>query len=83
MTRSGEAEFTGRIEAITLPSVGGHPTFKAQVGTEDGPVELVFVGYRMLPGFRVGRTLTARGTIVSEPRPMMYNPIYWLKAETV
>lgn len=79
---TGEVELTGRIQAITLPAVGAHPRYRVQVDSDRGSVELVFVGYRSLPGFRVGREVTARARIVPGVHPMMYNPIYWLKAET-
>ena len=80
---SGADELTGLIQAITLPAVGASPRFAVQVASGSGPVELVFVGYRSLPGFRVGREITARGTLVPGVHATMYNPIYWLKAETV
>lgn len=79
MTR-GEAEFSGRIHSLTLPGVGAHPTLRVQVEDEDSGIELVFVGYRSLPGFQIGRTITARGRLA--PGARMYNPSYWLKAET-
>lgn len=82
MNTSGEVEFTGRIQAITLPAVNAHPTYKVQIEHDDDMVELIFVGHRDLPGFRVGRSLTARGKILTTPRPIMYNPIYWLKADS-
>ncbi|WP_182353436.1 OB-fold nucleic acid binding domain-containing protein [Flaviflexus huanghaiensis] len=79
MTR-GQAEFTGRIHALTLPGVGAHPTFKVQVENSEGAMELIFVGSRSLPGFQVGRHITARGRLSAPSR--MYNPRYWLEAET-
>ncbi|MEZ7897680.1 MAG: hypothetical protein QMB98_02570 [Flaviflexus sp.] len=81
MNVTGEVEFTGRIQALTLPAVNAHPTFKVQVVSDDDLVELVFVGHRHLPGFRVGRNLTARGKLLRSTRQVMYNPIYWLKAD--
>lgn len=81
MRIAGEVEITGRIQALTLPAVGFHPTFKVRLASDELTVDLVFVGHRSLPGFRVGRHMTARGKIVAGDHPVIYNPIYWLKAD--
>lgn len=75
-----ETELTGRIDAIILPAAGAHPTFTVHVDTAgEDPVTLIFVGFRSLPGFRVGRNIAVRGRLVNGRT--MYNPIYWLEAE--
>lgn len=82
MTRRHDVTVSGRITSLTIPGAGSDPVFRVGLDAEGEPVILTFVGFKEIPGFRVGARLTARGTLLSDGMSqIMYNPLYTFEPE--
>lgn len=76
-----EETVDGTVRAMTIAGAGTEPVFHVDIDTTSGPIRLAFVGYRSIPGFRVGRDVTVTGRLSSIDGGTIFNPRYTLKGE--
>lgn len=71
------ATVQGRVRALTLPTTTAVTALVVEVADSTGPIQLVFVGRKAIPGIECGVTLRAHGRVsIRRGHRIMYNPAY-------
>jgi hypothetical protein len=74
-------KLTGALHRVQAGRPGGRPVLQAELGSDAGPVWLVWLGRDHIPGIEPGRVLVVEGTLsVQRGRPTIFNPRYDLGA---
>ena len=72
-------QLTGTVSTVTINPRAGHPALEVELRDGSGPVTLVWLGRRQIPGIDPGRTLKVWGRIsCQEGTRLIYNPRYEL-----
>ena len=71
------ATVQGRVRALTLPTTTAVTALVVEVADSTGPIQLVFVGRKAIPGIECGVILRAHGRVsIRRGHRVMYNPAY-------
>ena len=71
------ATVQGRVRALTLPTTTAVTALVVEVADSTGPIQLVFVGRKAIPGIECGVILRAHGRVsIRRGHRIMYNPAY-------
>jgi hypothetical protein len=70
---------TGVIRDTTTVSVGGSPSYRCVLATDEGDLDLLFLGRAAIAGLTVGTRCEIQGTVVVHcGRLAVWNPRYRL-----
>jgi hypothetical protein len=71
------ASVQGRVRALTLPTRTSVTALVVEIADSTGPLQLVFVGRKAIPGIECGVTLRAHGRVsLRAGHRVIYNPSY-------